>query len=463
MKKRTRQKKTDVIVFIITTVLFAALMVITGYLVVLFNKNTSESKIPFNLDSITLSGSSTVPEDFEDLLLPEFIGIKLGEEQRGVSGSVNVMTDVYSSFAQTISSVMQKENCTPSTLNEWNAFSTETNLVYVRYHSQMPDIVIGMFADISADRSENRTEVSSYVYEMFIIPEDKLGTGETIAVRDHDGHVFIYRNQRSEDHVSTAQLSKHLQTYSSQFRKFEFADSLISDKYSTDPVFVESVSTRNIFMTNEIASLAYGNTIKTLMRVFRVNPDKLLTSHEGEDGTASYTDRSGVFYHYESAFEYKASEDGGIDISDIIGYSERNGLKEYLSAAKILFDEVKNINPNYTGAEADIYLSSVKSDGRVVELTFNYAYDNIRIADIEPAFIVSFKDGKIIGARLYTLMVTNVSTRNTPKSEWWFFDYIENDGRDVYNVGLVYRSDFVTEKVVAEWSAVVNDKSARYR
>ena len=468
MKKRTMQKRIDVIVFTLLAVLFAALVVITGLLVDLFNRNTSEGNknIPFDLDRITLNSSSVLPDDFDMLLLPEFIGIKLGEEQRGVTGSVDVIADAYRTFAPAIASTLREEYCKEGDEIRWNNISNAENYVYVRFHSQLPDMVIAMFADITAGEIETRNKLSSYVYEMFIIPEDSTGTGETIAVKSLSGDVFIYRNSGNEDHVSTAQLSKLLQVYSSQFKKFEFANKLSYSVTSTDPVFVESISTRNIFMTNNVASMTYGNTVKTIMRVFGVNPDKLLNTHTGDDGTASYTDRSGVFYHYESAFEYKATEDGGVDIDEIIGYSDKNGLMEYLSAALAIFDEVGRINQNYVGAEADVYLSSVTSDGSTVELEFAYAYDNIRIAEIEPAFTATFKDGKLMGARVYTLAVRNVSSRSAPRAEWWFYDYLESDSREPLNVGLVYRSDFVSDKVTAEWSATVKNtpgEGYRYR
>lgn len=467
MKKRTLQKRIDAIVFTLVAVLFAALIVITGFLVFLFNRNTSQSNknIPFDLDSITLNSGDVIPADFDKLLLPEFIGIKLGEEQRGVSGSVDVMADAYSTFAPLISSTMRAEFCSRGTDTTWSNIANGKDFVYVRFHSQLPDTVVAMFADISGGGAENRNLVSAYVYEMFIVPENSEDNGETIAVKSIFGDVFIYKKPHSDDYISTAQLSKLLHTYSTQFKKFEFAKNLLYGESSTDPVFIESISTKNIFMTNNVASMTYGNTVKTVMRVFGVNPDKLLNTHTGEDGTASYTDRSGVFYHYESAFEYKATEDGGVDISEIIGYSDKTGLVEYISAAKILFDEVGKINGNYTGAEADIVLTSVKSDGKTVDLKFTYAYDNIPIVEIEPAFTATFKEGKLMGARVYTLAVRNVSTRSIPRSEWWFYDYLD-DEHEVINVGLVYRSNFISEKVSAEWSGTVNNSAAsqyRYR
>ena len=390
--------------------------------------------------------------------------IKLGEEQRGVSGAVDVMTDVYSSFASVISSTMVSDFSSRGSEADWNRIANSENFVYIRFHSQLPNIVIATFADISAGKTEKRNQLSAYVYEMFIVPEDNHGGEEIIAVRSTLGDVFIYRNSDSDNYVSTAQLSKILHTYSLQFKKFEFAKNLLYGESSTDPVLVESISTKNIFMTNNVASMTYGNTVKNIMRVFGVNPDKLLNTHTGEDGTASYTDRSGVFYHYESAFEYKATEDGGVDISEIIGYSDKTGLVEYISAAKTIFDRVGEINTNYIGAEADIILTSVVSDGKTVELEFTYVYDNIRVVDIEPAFTATFKNGKLMGARVYTLAIRNVGTRSIPHSEWWFYDDLGEGNREIINVGLVYKSDFVSENVSAEWVGTVkNTDQDRYR
>lgn len=463
MKRANKRKKYDAIILVLTIVLFAALIAVTTVLFLSFNRNTVNRDNSFDLDGITSKGTHKDNEILSEALIPEFIGLTVNGQRKGISVSARAVADIYGNFAPVISRIVRYDNARLGTEEEWKEYAEATESVYIRYHSQFADIVIGTLADIACGENRNRDAVFSYIYEMFFLPgygEEQRGL---IATRSMDGDITVYSAPEQLDLISSADISKLIMSYGTQLKKFTFAEKRYEASSYTEPVFVDAITTSNIIISNKIASMMQANMmgINSIMRVFGINPDKLLSVHTEDDGVSSYTDRSGVLYAYESAIEYKAADDGGIEIKELVGYTENIDIGEYIHAAYSVVQDISAIYSNCTGGYADMYLSSVWSDGRNVKVELRYSYDNIRITDIEPAFIASFKDGKLVEARLFTVAVNNTGYRNESRSEWWFFDYLKRDEHVPNNVGLVYRSDFVSNSVVAEWSATVKSNDAQ--
>lgn len=465
MKNTGKQRRSDAVLFGLTAVLFAALAFLTVALIMLYGRNTSAGNIPFNLDRLTSADSQADKAEIRDALLPEFIGITTGGKRYGISASSAVMTDLYGELAGTISETLIHSNAKASDEAYWLSCEDAAESIYIRYHSQLPDVVIGIFADANSGITNTRDRTLAYVYEMFILPSRGGTKTSEAVVRSIAGDVYVYRVENASFSLVSADLTKYIRSYTSSMKEFIFSYGEYATESPTEPVFVEPVSTRNILTTDGTAFLIRNSqlSITRLMRVFGLNPNKLLSSHEEPSGKLSYTDRSGILYLEKSAFEYRAADDGGVEVTDIIGYTDKIGLSEYIAAVYGVMGKIDAIESHCAGGNADLYLMDISSDGREVSMKFEFFFDNILVIGTEPALTVTFKDGKMTYARLFTVTVKSVNTRFESFNEWWFIDNLAKDGVVAQNVGLVYRSDYISDSVCAEWRAITKNTAARSR
>jgi len=87
-----------------------------------------------------------------------------------------------------------------------------------------------------------------------------------------------------------------------------------------------------------------------------------------------------------------------------------------------------------------------------VTLEFRYAADNVLIADDNAAYRITFSGSRVLHAELYTIAVRTLADRSESYREWWFASRLPAN-RFSDNVRLVYRSDYLSEAVSAEWAA----------
>lgn len=456
MKNKTVQKNTDKIVLTAAAVLFVLLCVLTAATIsVITNSSSVKSSVPFDLDRITADKTAEYA-DVSDTLIPSFIGITADGVRQGVSASTNTVAELYRTITPTLAAVMADEYAKSGDDLLWNSMAEAENSVYVRYHSELPDYVISVFAD---HENTARNSLNSYVFELILLPYSEDSDTVTVAVRSLDGSVCVYEQPSPEEIITAEDLRRVQRSYRSSLKTFDFAGECAAVSSPTEPVFLESVPTRNIIVTGYSASLVQNSEdeIESVMRLFSLNPDKLLNQHAEEDGSTSYIDTKGILYLRNSSFEYTAAAEGGIPIENYIGYTESVGLMDYIQTAMTIFDEITAISRHYTGGDAYITLTSVENSGGQVTLTYEYTFDNLKITDIEPAFTVVFEDGILKTAKLYTIAVRNLGGRTQSIEEWWFVDHIGDymtaQTPPYRNVGLVYRRDFVSNSVEAQWCA----------
>lgn len=456
MNHKPIQKKTDKIVLVIAAVLFVLLCVLTAATInVITNSSSVKSSVPFDLDRVTADKTAEYA-DVSDILLPSFIGITSDGVRRGVSVSANTVAELYRTITPTLAAILADEYADTVDEDLWNSMAQAENSVYVRYHSEIPDYVVSTFA---LHGNTTRNSLNSYIYELILTPYSEASDTVTAAVRSADGNVVVYEQSSPEEIITAEDLRRVQRSYRSSLRTFEFMGDSAAVSSPTEPVFLESVQTRNIIITGYSGSLVQNSEeeIEAIMRLFSFNPDKLLNQHEEEDGSTSYIDTKGILYLRNSSFEYTATADGGIPIENYIGYTESVGLMDYIQTAATIFDRITAVSRHYTGGDADITLASVENSGGVIRLTYEYTFDNLKITDIEPAFTVTFEDGMLREAKLYTVAVRNLGDRTQVFDEWWFADHLESrmtdDMQPYRNIGLVYRRDFVSGSVKAEWCA----------
>ncbi len=439
----------------VCALLLVLLIGMTLYMVYILNLGRNQPD--FDFEEITSdSGSYSYDADLSRWFLPEFIGIFSGGESRGLSGAASTTVGIYRALSPALSGLICAENIVDGGEADlaWERLGAAECGVYLRYHSEVPDVIIGIFADdyyksADEDRYEveggekERREVGAYVYEMYMVPSSVDGVIEA-AVRSCSGDVCLYRGRDSGEFSSD-----YVATLLSQYRRnmYEY------EMTEAEPVFVKSVAARKILMTDRTASLIQNSgdeDVNSLLGFFGLNTDKLLLTNLDEDGIGSYADVNGIFSIGESSFEFTSASDGGIGVDGFIGEADSVGLREYIEASVNIISYIRTMNFNYAGRDAEFCFDSVEVQGGVVTVRFFYAFDNIRITGIEPAFTAVFENGILRVARLYTIAVRNLGVRQVMVDEGAFIEFA--GGGDLFrNTTLVYRADFASESISTDW------------
>lgn len=277
--------------------------------------------------------------------------------------------------------------------------------------------------------------------------------------RSDSGELRMYVIPGHKASVGVGELERFVRSYSSSMTSFIFNEGKYANLSFSEPIFTGELSARDLIMTDGTSALIQNSSAEReeILRIFGLNPDKILNVHSEADGSAGYYDTRGIVNFRRSTFEYlRSSEDNGRSVSDILGRafapnrSAAEALTDYIHAAIRLYESIAAVNPIYAGGEADLMLRSVSSENGEVTLRFLYTVNNLRISDAQDAFRITFSAGRVTSAVLYTMTVRILADRSFPYSEWWYASTLDHFSSDVR---LVYRSDYVSDAVSAEWAA----------
>ncbi len=458
MKQKPGKAADGRLVRIAVPVLFAALCALTILTVYRIRWGWDNAGSAGDFDFARLTNEARREEtEVSGYLLPEFIGLTVSGKQLGVSASYYLISELYELLTPTVGQALTAAVPLAQELDDetWNNCTAAETSVYIRYHSEFPDGVVALFAG----RMQN-LRFRDDIREIFILPSKD----ETVVViRSTAGEVIQYDLPVYMTSVSANEISRFVRSYGSGMTPFVFNEGSYPALAWTEPIYTEAIQTRNLIMTDDTAGLIQNSSVEreALLRLFGFNPDKLLNVHEEADGSSSYYDTEGILYLRRSSVEYlRSSEDTGLEVNDILGGSSAgtgNGstaetLKNYVQAAVLLYENMEKINRNYTGGDADILLRSMTSADGEVTLEFQYVFDNVPIADERAAYRITFSGGRVLHAELHTIAVRALADRSESYREWWFASRLPAN-RFSDNVRLVYRSDYLSEAVSAEWAA----------
>lgn len=447
-----KKRDSGMIVNISIAVLFLAVLGLTAAIIALLNITAaSNADVPFRMEQLTSSNDESKVE-VSGYLVPAFIGISAGGEQKGISAGINIVSEIYHMITPVLYDVLA-ERCEEVSASRWDAAAMEGTYVYVKYHAPLPYQVIHAFAG----GTEETYASSISIYELFILPDK----GFRIVARTADGAVYEF-DGTYESYFSAEDLVELMQSYRRNILDFVFSDGTLMDGDIKEPLFTERVRTKNMLVTGKTAALIQNNDddITELLRLMDFNPDKLY-AHEESDVGFVYVENHGVMRLLEDSVEYTAaSSNGGVDIGAFLGYYDRETyrLLDYISAACMIMTRMRNLNTHYMGGDADIVLDSASSDedGSLV-LRFVYTFDNLRLAGCEPVLEVRFRDGAVKSLRLYSVSVRNLGEQYESFFEQWYYDMAVSrcpEGSYIADVRLVYKTDFYSESINAEWSVV---------
>ncbi|MBR5312385.1 MAG: hypothetical protein IKU40_05850 [Clostridia bacterium] len=455
MKKNVSKSSREIGSRIAVPVLFAVLCLLT-YLTISAISGSSRTADGFDLEDLTNEARQT-DTDVSDYLLPEFIGVTVKGVRSGIAGSVNIVSELYSLLTPTLRSAFFYT--VPLEEGNWEDGISAENSVYIKYHSELPDGILALFAGMETNSGSDTIAFRGNVREIFILPPESVSEDTVMMTRSDSGELRMYVIPGHKASVGTGELERFVRSYSSSMTSFIFNEGKYENLSISEPIFTGELSARELIMTDGTSVLIQNSSEEReeILRVFGLNPDKLLNVHSEADGSAGYYDTRGIVNFRRSTFEYlRSSEDNGRSVSDILGRafspsrSAAEVLTDYIHAAILLYESIAAVNPVYIGGEADLMLRSVSSENGEVTLRFLYTVNNLRISDVQDAFRITFSAGRVTSAVLYTMTVRILAERSFPYSEWWYASTLDDFSSDVR---LVYRSDFVSDTVSAEWAA----------
>ncbi len=447
--RRTRER----LLSVLTGLLFAALLVLLTALFLAYRQSSADA-VPFDLGEIT-ADKTVDATDISDCFLPAFLGVTAAGERSALIGTERTMAELYAMLSPALSEALDSGNIREGTADDWDRLLSSDHSVYIRYHTELPAPVVALFADLARGivPKDNRPGVDFYLSEAVLIPYVNGENAATSAFRQKDGTVKIITVSMPREILSTQDLAQFVRSYEMYFISFDFRRT----NGEIAAVCTDSVTVRGILMANNTAGILRDSREETerLVGVFGLNPDKLLSIHEEEDGSLSFIGTQGAFYIHASSLEYRSSSEGGVGLSDLAGYAADSGIAAYIRACLILNGEVKAVSRHYAGGDARLLLGGVYAEGGTVSLTFYYVFDNIRITGVPPALTATFENGVLREASLYTLTVQSTGRRVRTYSEEWFLSWLAGKSgvEAPETVALVYRADFVSEQIPAEWRA----------
>ena len=454
MKRNVSRTPREFVVRIAVPVLFAALCILTSLTIFTISWSSIAAEDGFDLDGLT-NEARREDTDVSGYLLPEFIGITVDGIRSGVSVSANIVSELYEILTPTLRSAFTSVVPLPDTV--WNEYTAARNSVYIKYHSELPDGILALFAAMSQEGRESSVTFDGNVREIFILPPSSVSAETALVTRSDSGEVKKYVIPSRKAAVSVDELERFVRSYWSGMVSFLFNEERYPNLSWTEPLYSDALQTRKLIMTDGTAALLQNSPTEkeAILRLFGLNPDKLLNVHEDTDGSGSYYDTQGILYFHDSSIEYvPSSADNGMSVSGILGGTSAAGagevLKDYVQAAAVLYERIAAINPIYCGGEADLLLRSVSSENGEVTLRFAYAVGNVPISDEADAYRITFSNGRVQHIRLHTVAVRILADRDVSYAEWWFASKVNRFASDVR---LVYRSDYLSESVSAEWAA----------
>lgn len=434
----------------VLVLMLLAVLVLTASVIALLALNAAfEGDVVFNIEQFyqTDEGTDAVSGEY---LLPSFIGIRAKGEQRGISAGYNTVQDLYGMFTPVLCDVLNGSFKKVSA-DRFNGALTAASFVYLKYHTPLP----WQSVYVCAGGTEETYDAALSVYELLILPDQ----GFRILARTVDKEVYLFEGTY-KSYFTVETLDMFLNAYQRNMTDFVF-----SEDVQREPLFTERLRTKNMLVTENTAALIQNREshIAAILRLMNFNPDKLYTHEEG-DSSVVYVETHGVLRLLDDAVNYtSASADGGIPVDLFAGGHDRESytLGDYLKTSRVIFEEIKELSAHYAGGDADILLESVHTDADgSVTLRYVYAFDNLRLSGCEPALVTVFRRGRMTDFRLFSVSARNLGVQEETFLEEWYYGLAKQncpEDQRVADVCPVYRTDFYSDSISAEWAVVYGD------
>ena len=380
---------------LIVVLLIALLGQCAAFLAEFVKKGQTEGEIPFEMQMLSTSTQDSRLNIDGALFQPTLIAVTSEGSTSAVLNSEAVVQEVYADISLFLLDALQQEPVR-ITSREWNEAAAQQNYVYLQYPGEFPYQVVFAFAAAKAESDQQIRRADTYVgiREAILLP-DASGKITYLFVRGRSG-AYGFSLGADEDLTSDMDtFARYPQVYPDVFYR---GDMRVTDN-SSEFVVLDKVTARDIYVSEVGASALIANRdhLENLFRLLNYNPDKL-RYHTESDGTYVYVESHGVLRMDARTIRYSAAEQGGIALSRIVGQNTTGDIYTYLRAASHIIWRLSDMDPMYTGGDAQLFLHSVTSDNGEITLAFSLCSDNIELykSDENIGLTLTFKEDKII-------------------------------------------------------------------
>ena len=166
-----------------------------------------------------------------------------------------------------------------------------------------------------------------------------------------------------------------------------------------------------------------------------------------------YVESHGVLRMDSKSVNYSAAEQGGISLSRIVGKEASGDIYSYLRAASYIVWRMADMDPLYTGGDAELVLRSVSSDDGAITLQFSFTSDNMEIYKKggDAGLTITFKGDKITQIVHHMTIVRRGSDERKLMLQAWYKEQLAPGLHTAMRP--VYRMEEGTISISAEWIA----------
>ncbi|MBQ9717782.1 MAG: hypothetical protein IJV76_07295, partial [Clostridia bacterium] len=102
----------------------------------------------------------------------------------------------------------------------WEEYTAARNSVYIRYHSELPDGILALFAGMAQEGRETSVTFDGNVRELFILPPSSVSSETQLVTRSDLGDVKKYVIPSRKAAVSADELERFVRFYGSGMSEF---------------------------------------------------------------------------------------------------------------------------------------------------------------------------------------------------------------------------------------------------
>lgn len=430
---------------VICVILFVSMIILSSVYIVRsqYYKFNTNQDIPVDTLLILKQGGTAVPDTFDiSFVTPEFIGFNFTKGVNGITCYDDITRDVYLSASDYIKYVFGNNyKCEKTDSIRWKACLTGNNYIYIKYPASLPaDVIYAFFNSKNIAYTAGSSNDVVFIREMFLMfnyyGEDLYGV--YAVTRDDDGNVAVfdynYNNTEPRQYFKIDGISSYYGN--NLFHSFEFAGNNKSVSNYTLPlndttvILNKNITTREISVTHRLGEL-WGTSADLILKQFGYNPDKL-NPYTDPDGTLVYVENHGVLkIKPDNTINYKAGDNGGIDISDYLSYGSYNGnydIFEIIKATGIIIDSIRKTDSKLLGGDAGLRLCGMSYKDECLTINYSYYIDNIVILNADTKMFdachFTIKNNKIIEINIKSISISNSSYKNMNYPELWMLDKI---------------------------------------
>ena len=346
MNRFTKKITADLWLNLVIIVLLIALFFQCAlYLSEYAHRNGDSGDVPFEMQMLSTSATGSLRGIDGSMLSPSLVAVSSEGKASAVMNSAAVMDEIYTEIGHCLFDALAKEAISVSE-EDWRMAAREDSFVYVLYPGEMPYQVVFAFAAAkeASDQTLRRADGYVGIREILLIP-DASGDLTHMLVRGREG-VFAYTLG------NTVPMSVFAD-YSLLYPDIFYRGCFHVREYETEFVIDEKISSRVIYASEGSAALLRSNNdhMDVLFRLLNFNPDKL-RYHTEEDGANVYVESHGILRIDSRSIVYTSAEQGGIQLSKVIGQGVKGEIYTYLQTASYIIRRLSSMDVQYTGGDA---------------------------------------------------------------------------------------------------------------